>query len=208
MVAADRRRPAASSTAWGGYGILLPIARRTEPAALPALAHPANGMVGDGALASPGRTRKRASTSRRTCSTPAPTTRSCRQPFGNTLVVKTCTGQQIYDVLNQQFNNPAAGSNRIMLPSANVHYQWTTSGGPHVVDGSVSFDGGTTPVDKAASYRIAVNNFMADGGDNYTVFKSCTEPLGGEVDLDAFARYLGAHSPVAPPTLNRIELLP
>jgi 5'-nucleotidase len=130
------------------------------------------------------------------------------QPFGNTIVVKTCTGQQIYDVLNQQFNNPAAGSNRIMLPSANVHYQWTTSGGPHVVDGSVSFDGGTTPVDKAASYRIAVNNFMADGGDNYTVFKSCTEPLGGEVDLDAFARYLGAHSPVAPPTLNRIELLP
>ena len=51
------------------------------------------------------------------------------QPFGNTLVVKTCTGQQIYDVLNQQFNNPAAGSNRIMLPSANVHYQWTTTGG-------------------------------------------------------------------------------
>ena len=42
------------------------------------------------------------------------------QPFGNTLVVKTCTGQQIYDVLNQQFNNPAPGSNRIMLPSANV----------------------------------------------------------------------------------------
>ena len=38
------------------------------------------------------------------------------QPFGNTLVVKTCTGQQIYDVLNQQFGNPAAGSNRIMLP--------------------------------------------------------------------------------------------
>src|SRR5215208_5013602 len=33
------------------------------------------------------------------------------QPFGNTLVVKTCTGQQIYDVLNQHFNNPAAGSN-------------------------------------------------------------------------------------------------
>jgi 5'-nucleotidase len=127
------------------------------------------------------------------------------QPFGNTIVVKTCTGQQIYDVLNQQFNNPAAGSNRIMLPSANVHYQWTTSGGPHVVDGSVSFDGGATPIDKAATYRIAVNNFMADGGDNYTVFRSCTEPLGGEVDLDAFGRYLGAHSPVAPPPLDRIE---
>ena len=31
------------------------------------------------------------------------------QPFGNTLVVKTCTGQQIYDVLNQQFGNPGSG---------------------------------------------------------------------------------------------------
>jgi 5'-nucleotidase len=127
------------------------------------------------------------------------------QPFGNTLVVKTCTGQQIYDVLNQQFNNPAAGSNRIMLPSANVHYQWTTVGGPHIVDGSVSFDGGTTFILKGATYRVAMNNFMADGGDNYTVFRSCTNPLGGEVDLDAFARYLGAHSPVAPPALTRIE---
>jgi 5'-nucleotidase len=126
------------------------------------------------------------------------------QPFGNTLVVKRCTGQQIYDVLNQQFGNPAPGSNRIMLPSANVRYQWTTTGGPHVVDGSVSFNGGTTPIDKAASYPVAMNNFMADGGDNYTVFRSCAQPLGGEVDLDAFARYLGGHSPLAPPTLNRI----
>ena len=124
------------------------------------------------------------------------------QPFGNTLVVKTCTGQQIYDVLNQQFNNPAAGQNRIMLPSANVHYQWTTAGGPHVVDGSVTFDG--TPVSKATSYRITVNNFMADGGDGYTVFRSCTQPLGGEVDLDAFTRYLQAHPNLAPPALNRI----
>ncbi len=62
------------------------------------------------------------------------------QPFGNTLVVKTCTGQQLYDVLNQQFNNPSVGSNRIMLPSANVDYHWTTVGGPHVVDGTLSFD--------------------------------------------------------------------
>jgi 5'-nucleotidase len=127
------------------------------------------------------------------------------QPFGNTVVVKTCTGQQIYDVLNQQFNNPSVGSNRIMLPSANVRYQWTTVGGPHVVDGTVSFDGGATPIDKAAPYRVAMNNFMADGGDNYSVFWSCTQPLGGDVDLDAFARYLGAHSPVAPPPLNRIQ---
>ena len=38
-VAGERRRPAASSTDRDGHGILLPIAQRTEPAALPALAH-------------------------------------------------------------------------------------------------------------------------------------------------------------------------
>ncbi len=126
------------------------------------------------------------------------------QPFGNTLVVKTCTGQQIYDVLNHQFNNPAAGSNRIMLPSANVHYEWTapTGGTPHIVDGSVSFDG--VAISKTDPYRVTMNNFMADGGDGYTIFRSCTDALGGEVDLDAFSRYLGAHSPLDPPALDRI----
>jgi 5'-nucleotidase len=131
------------------------------------------------------------------------------QPFGNTLVVKTCTGQQLYDVLNQQFNNPAVGSNRIMLPSANVDYHWvsgTTTEPPHIVDGTLSFDNGATFVDKAASYRVVMNNFMADGGDGYTVFRDqCTQPLGGSVDIDAFAAYLGKHSPVSPPPLTRIE---
>ena len=128
------------------------------------------------------------------------------QPFGNTLVVKTCTGQQIYDVLNQQFNNPAVGQNRIMLPSANVRYKWTAATTPpSVVDGSVSFDGGTTFIDKAASYRVTMNNFMADGGDGYTVFRSCTNPLGGEVDLDAFARYLEANPNLPSPPLVRIS---
>jgi 5'-nucleotidase len=127
------------------------------------------------------------------------------QPFGNTLVVKTCTGQQLYDVLNQQFNNPAVGSNRIMLPSANVDYHWTTVGGPHVVDGTLSFDNGATFVDKATSYRVALNNFTADGGDGFTVFRSCTDPLGGDVDLDAFTAYLAAHQPLAPPPLDRIH---
>ena len=110
-------------------------------------------------------------------------------------------------MLNQQFNNPSVGSNRIMLPSANVDYHWTTVGGPHVVDGTLSFDNGTTFVIKATSYRVALNNFTADGGDGFTVFRSCTAPLGGEVDLDAFVRYLGspAHQPLAPPVLDRIH---
>ena len=71
----------------------------------------------------------------------------------------------------------------------------------------MSFDGGTTFIDKTADYNVTMNNFMADGGDNYTVFKACTHPLGGEVDIDAFGRYLMNHSPVPPPSLVRITRL-
>jgi len=126
------------------------------------------------------------------------------QPFGNTLVVKTCSGQALYNVLEQQFNNPAPGQNRIMLVSANVHYQWNATTTPRIVAGSLTID--NTAVTAGGSYRVTMNNFMADGGDGYTVFRDqCTAPLGGEVDIDAFARYLGANSPLAPPALNRIE---
>ena len=76
------------------------------------------------------------------------------------------------------------------------------AGQKRVLDGSLKIGG--VVVDKAAGYRVVMNNFMADGGDGYTVFRSCTNPLGGEVDIDAFARYLLAHSPLAPPPLNRI----
>ena len=81
-------------------------------------------------------------------------------------------------------------------------------GSARIVDGTVSFDGGSTFIDKAADYNVTMNNFMADGGDNYTVFKLCADPLGGEVDIDAFARYLGVHSPLVPPSLVRITRVP
>ena len=129
------------------------------------------------------------------------------QPFGNTLVVKTCTGQQLYDVLEQQFENPAAGQQRVMAVSQ-VTYSYTRvvpAGAKRILDGSLMIGG--VAVDRAASYRVVLNNFIADGGDGFTVFRSCTAPLGGEVDIDAFARYLLAHSPVAPPSLNRITRL-
>jgi 5'-nucleotidase len=128
------------------------------------------------------------------------------QPFGNTLVVKTCTGQQLYAVLEQQFDNPAVGQDRVMAVSQ-VTYSYTrgAAAGSRITDGSLKIGGAV--VDKAASYRVVLNNFIADGGDGFSVFKSCTDPLGGDVDIDAFARYLGAKSPLSPPPLDRITRL-
>jgi 2',3'-cyclic-nucleotide 2'-phosphodiesterase (5'-nucleotidase family) len=128
------------------------------------------------------------------------------QPFGNTLVVKTCTGQQLDDVLEQQFNNPAAGQNRIMAVSANVAYTWSAAAAQGSKVSNLTIGG--VPVVAGNTYRVALNNFIADGGDGFTVFTTCADPLGGEVDIDAFARYLTAHSPLPPPPLTRITAVP
>ena len=129
------------------------------------------------------------------------------QPFSNTLVVKTCTGAQIEALLEQQFvvqtPNP-----RILLPSDSLRYTYTASGpaGNKVDPASIKIDGVT--VDADSGYRVTMNSFLADGGDGFTVFTLCTNPLGGEVDLDAAVRYFQDNSPIAPPSLNRITRLP
>jgi 5'-nucleotidase len=66
-----------------------------------------------------------------------------------------------------------------------------------------------TPVDPAASYRVTVNSFLADGGDGFAVLVDGTDRLGGAVDLDAFEDYLLANPEgVAPGPQNRITRLP
>lgn len=134
------------------------------------------------------------------------------QPFGNSLVTMTLTGQQIYDLLEQQWGatQPFA---RILLPSSGFAYQHTfdtdaakfaaQKGKKFVCDGSVTLNG--TPIDKTTSYRVTVNSFLADGGDNFTVLAAGTNRLGGAQDLDALEAWFKAQpGPVAPPAINRI----
>ena len=64
------------------------------------------------------------------------------------------------------------------------------------------------PIDPAATYRVATNNFLADGGDGFTVFREGTNRVGGVDDLTAFINYLEANSPVSPPSINRINEIP
>ena len=126
------------------------------------------------------------------------------QPFGNTLTTFTLTGAQLKAVLEQQFDNPAAGSNRILQISSGLKYSWTASAaaGSRVSDLTL----GGAAIDPAAKYRVTVNSFLADGGDGFTVFKDGTERLlqPNLVDVDAFQSFLKANAPVAPGPQNRI----
>jgi 2',3'-cyclic-nucleotide 2'-phosphodiesterase (5'-nucleotidase family) len=58
-------------------------------------------------------------------------------------------------------------------------------------------------VDPAASYRISVNNFLADGGDGFTQLRNGTNRTGGGVDLDALVSHLDGTSASAPSRCRR-----
>jgi 5'-nucleotidase len=130
------------------------------------------------------------------------------QPFNNVMTVKTMTGDMIYRLLEQQFDNPSAGQMRVLQVSDGFTYTWSAAQpyGSHIVDGSVAING--VAVDKAASYRVAMNSFLATGGDGFSVFNEGTDQLGGEIDIDAAVSYFTNNSPVAPGPQNRITMVP
>lgn len=133
------------------------------------------------------------------------------QPFGNSLVVKTLSGQQLYDLLNQQWAvGQYADGGRTLQISKGFTYSHTFKpnnsplGGKYVCDGSVLLNG--VAVDKAASYRVTMNSFLASGGDNFSVFNLGTNQLGGDVDMDALEAYFAANPVgVAPGARDRIR---
>lgn len=130
------------------------------------------------------------------------------QSFGNSLVTMSLTGDQIRRVLEQQFDNPSAGSRRILQVSTGFTYTFSESAptGSKIDPASIMLNG--VPLDMNAVYRVTVNNFLADGGDNFSVLREGTDRLGGAQDLDALEAYLTAFSPVPPGPQNRIIQLP
>ncbi len=130
------------------------------------------------------------------------------QPFGNNLVTLTYTGAQIDAVLEQQFCNvgpdDTVANARILQVSTGFAYSWDAAApcGQKVDPATTTLAG--VPLGPAATYRVTVNSFLADGGDGFKVLPQGEDRLGGGVDTDAFEAYFEANSPVAPGPADRI----
>jgi 5'-nucleotidase len=124
------------------------------------------------------------------------------QPFGNSLVTMTLTGAQIDTLLEQQWVGQT--SPRILQVSEGFTYTWDAAApdGSKVDPSSIMIGG--VPIDLGADYRVTVNSFLSDGGDNFTVLVDGTNRLGGDLDLQALVDYFAANSPVAPGLQDRI----
>jgi 5'-nucleotidase len=110
------------------------------------------------------------------------------QPFGNTLITQTMTGAELKAVLEQGFDT--TGPNQALTPSAGLTYRYDLSRpiGDRVSD--LMLDG--KPLDPAANYRVTTNNFLAQGGDSFTLLAKQRDAVIGGVDLDAMQAWLEA----------------
>jgi len=125
------------------------------------------------------------------------------QPFRNQLVTLSLSGSQIKTMLEQQWLDPMRP--RILQVSRGFSYTWDVAKpfGERVTPGSITLNG--EPIDPAKIYRVTVNNYLAIGGDGFTVLTESTAHQIGVYDADALYAYFQANSPISPVALDRIK---
>jgi len=124
------------------------------------------------------------------------------QPFRNQLVTLTLKGTQIKNMLEQQWLDPKRP--RVLQVSRGFSYAWDNAKpyGDRIIADRMSLDG--QRIDPATSYRVTVNNFLAVGGDGFTVLTEGAAPQFGSYDVDALYGYFQTNSPVSPGPTDRI----
>ena len=158
------------------------------------------------------------------------------QPFGNSLVTLTLTGQQLKDLLEQQFPGcRGQTTQRILQVSNGLAYSYSDAATAcaKIVDATFTptdvtvvppvLTGAPQPLvaggvvqNPGRTYRVTVNNFLAAGGDGFTVLVDGTQRVGGAQDIDALTAYFAsyklpasAYDPNAPVLgLPRVTRLP
>lgn len=108
------------------------------------------------------------------------------QPFKEKLVKLILTGDQIRRLLNQQWQ-PQVDVR--MLQISGLKYTWdgTKADGSKVIN-IYGADG--TPINPNAKYSVTVPEYLANGGDDFTVFREGTDKVVGPVDIDVFENYI------------------
>lgn len=147
------------------------------------------------------------------------------QPFGNSLVTLTLTGEQIHILLEQQFvgchagnapaswNYPAADTtgqsfNRILQVSSGFSYVWSSIGAACDKVDPESIKLNSVTINPVGQYRVTVNNFLADGGDKFYVLAKGNQRLGGAQDVDALEAFFANPLNDADLSRNGVQVAP
>ena len=125
------------------------------------------------------------------------------QPFGNSVVVKTLTGAQIKTLLETQFAGLSNFRERanMLFPSRGFFFAYDLSRpeGQRVLE--MRLNG--KPIERETRYRVAINNFLASGGDGFAVLNEVSDSVDAGLDLDALEAWIKPGRRL--PDLGRIE---
>jgi 2',3'-cyclic-nucleotide 2'-phosphodiesterase/3'-nucleotidase len=111
------------------------------------------------------------------------------QPFDNKMVTMTLTGSQIYALLEQQFP-PYQTSLKVLQQSGLIYsFNLALPVGSRIT--SLTLTDGTPILPDDTAYTVACNEFIATGGDGFSVFLGGTNVTRvGVSDLDALIEYV------------------
>ena len=112
-------------------------------------------------------------------------------PFGNTMVAMNLRGAQIRELLEQQWLGGRDITRGLLQVSEGFSYSWDPRRpiGSKVLADSVMLNG--VPLENDSTYRVMVNNFLAEGGDGFPMFaQGRNRAETGVRDIDALSEYL------------------
>jgi 5'-nucleotidase len=124
-------------------------------------------------------------------------------PFGNRILALTMTGAQLLRALEEQWPADPAAIPQI-LKTSGLYYEWDPSRptGSHVVR---ACDSRHQVIRADALYRVAVNDFLVGGGDDFKSFGGLPVAQVGPLDAEALENYLKTlHGEVSVPAGPRI----
>ncbi len=127
------------------------------------------------------------------------------QPFNNELVTVTLTGAQLKAILEMGFDGE--GPEQVLTPSAGFAYSYDRS--RPVGDRIAALSLGGAAIDPAKDYRVTVSMFLANGGDEFDLFRQGRSRTIGTTDIAALEAWLQAVPPrAAPPESRTTDLRP
>ena len=128
-------------------------------------------------------------------------------PFGNELIVKSISGESVLAMLEQQFGgaNGASDRVRIMQVSRSLSYAYDSSRpfGERVDRSSIRIN--DKPLVLSKMYRLATSNFLWGQGEGLSALTAGADPVVVGIDNEILADFFRDHSPVSPPSQNRIR---
>jgi 5'-nucleotidase / UDP-sugar diphosphatase len=119
-------------------------------------------------------------------------------PFGNTLVTLKMRGEDVRALLE---HGVGGGHGLLQVSGVRLVYDPGRPAGERVREVSA----GDGPLERNRVYKVATNNFLAQGGEGYDAFREGWEVRDtGRTVLDVLIADLKSNSPLPPPARGRI----